>query len=849
LRISACPVPRTNLELARAPFRSAEEKEGPGVTLGTELSVTRRALFRNSGFGAMVVLTLALGIGASTAIFSIVHGVLLKPLPYHEPEELYGLWHRAPGAGFPQVEQSATTYTVYRDLAESFVELGLSEGPYFLNLTGIGEPAQVEVTSATASLFHVLGVPAALGRTFDEKEDDPGAPQVAILTHAFWQSRFGGDPEVLGRTIQLNATPWEIVGVMPEGFDYPGGGTAVWTPFVILPEDLGKINFSQEGVGRLKPGVSVEAANAELNGLLRRIPEIYPGEFTPQILDDAGLSAFVSPLKEDVVGDVSRVLWVLFGTVGFVLLIACANVANLFLVRAEGRQRELGLRVALGASRLDLLRHFLWESLVLAGLAGAIGIGIGFLALKTLVAASPETVPRLHEVGLHGPVLVYSIALSVFAGIAFGLIPIVRYRRPNLVRSIHEGSLRTSSGRETHRARAALVVTQVALALVLLIASGLMARSFWALREVDPGFVADHLATLRLALPRSPYATPDDTARFYSTLADRLRALPGVESVGSVRNLPMSGSQSNNGVLIEEFPVAEGELPPVIRTNWAAPGYFETLGIPIHEGRGFERRDHEERTGAVVLSRSLAEKYWPGESAIGKRLTPGLPREVTRWYSVVGIVGDVHDDGLEKPVNPMIYFPVVGFGTENDDWSNRGMTVALRSRLPLPALSGAIRETVRSLDPNLPIINMASGDEHLSRAMARTSYTMTLLAIAAAVALFLGSIGIYAVIAYIVGQRTREIGVRMALGAARGDVARMVVRQGLAMTLFGVVLGVLGALAATRSMSALLYGVAPTDPATFVSVGAFLLVIATLASYLPARRAAGIEPVRALHYD
>jgi predicted permease len=734
-------------------------------------------------------------------------------------------------------------------MAESFSAIGFYEGPYSMNLTGVGEPAQVDVSHVTASLFQVLEVQPRLGRTFDEKDDDPGAPQVAILSAAFWHSRFGGDPDILGRTLSLNATPWVIVGVMKDGFTYPGGTTDIWVPYIIEPKDLGTVNFGQKAVGRLKPGVSVESANAELNRLLRRIPEIYPGEMTQQILEQAQLSAHINPMMEDVVGDVSRVLWLLLGTVGFVLLIAGANVANLFLVRAEGRRRELGLRVALGASRRDLLRHFLAESFVLALAAGIAGLGIAFAALRALISLSPQGIPRLDEVGFRPPVLLFTAAITLAAGFVFGLIPVVRYRRPNVVRAIQEGGQRTSSGRQTHLVRSALVIAQVALALVLLIGSGLMARSFWALRSVDPGFAAHDLLTVGLSLPQPSYPKSEDAARFYSRLLDELRTLPGVESVGAVRDYPMTDFQSNNGAIFEDFPVEKGDLPPVIRTNWAAPGYFETLRIPLYEGRTFERRDHEEKTGAVVISRSVADKYWPGKSALGKRLVPGLPGATPRWYTIVGVVGDVHYDALEKSANPVVYYPIVGFGGTNDDWSLRRMTLVVRSTTPPATLSSAIRDRVWSLDRNLPFLGLHTGDELLSLSMARTSYTMMLLAIAAGVALFLGTIGIYGVISYIVGQRTREIGVRIALGAARSDVSRMVVSQGLTLTLLGVGLGVLGALAATRLMSALLFGVSAADPGTFVTVALFLVGVATLASYIPARRAAGIEPMKALYYE
>ena len=819
------------------------------LPLRTELSLVSRKFLRNPGFTAVAIVTLALGIGASTAVFSLVHGVLLEPLPYPQSERLYGLWHSAPGVGISQVTQSNTTYTVYRNFSQSFQEIGLSEGPYSRNLTGIGEPVHVDVTGATASLFEVLGIEPILGRTFSEDEDDPGAPQVALLSHAFWRGRLGGAGDVLGRTLELDGTPWEIVGVMPEGFTYPGETTSIWVPYVIKPEDLGKVSFSYEAVGRMKPEVEVEAAARELNQLLRRAPEIYPGELTAGILESAQISAYLSPLLEDVVGDVGAVLWILLGAVMVVLLIACANVANLFLVRAEGRQRELALRTALGASRGAVLQHFLTESLALSTLGGALGLLIAYATLHGLVALSPATLPRLDEVGLHPTVLLFAAAVSLLSGLFFGIIPVVRFRRSNLLGAINEGSRSTSAGRETHRARSALVVAQIALALVLLIGSALMARSFWELRQVHPGFEADGILTVRLSLTDAAYPEPADSAGFYQRLLESLAELPSVEGVGAVSRLPMADDDTNNGVVLEDYPVKPDEVPAVIRTNWAMPGYFETFRIPLLEGRTLERRDHEEKTGAVVVSRGFAEKFWPNGSALGKRLVPGLPGKDASWYTIVGVVGDVRDDGLEHEPRAMIYYAVIGKGGEYGDWNLQTLTVLLRSEVPPETLAAAVREKVWALDPNLPLIRVLTGEELLSDATARTSYTMVLIAIAAGVALFLGLIGIYGVVSYIVKQRTREIGVRMALGADRRAVSRMVVLQGLRMTLAGAVLGTGAALLSTRLMSALLYGVESVDPWTFASVPPFLVGVATLASYLPARRAASVSPVESLRYQ
>ena len=818
------------------------------IPLRKQLHVVWRKLLRSPAFTALVILTLALGIGANTAIFSLVDGVLLRPLPFPNAQELYGLWHSAPGIGIPHFEQSNTTYKVYHDHKRSFVEIGLSSGPFMMNLTDGEEPIRVNTVSATSSFFRVLGIPPAIGRVFTEADDTFGGEQIVLLSHELWRGRFGGDPGILGRSIRLDGTSWEVVGIMPEGFTYPARITQIWIPHRIDPANLGRANFSHEAIGRLKPGVSPEAATAELNQLLTRMPEIYPGEMTAGLMENAQMSAFINPLHEDVVGDLSRVLWILLGSVGFVLLIACANVANLFLVRAEGRQRELALRTALGAGPWDVVYHFLSESLLLSLAGGAVGLGLAYAGIRALVALSPENIPRLEEIGIHGTALLFTLGISLLAGLLFGMIPVLRYRRPNLSGAINEGSLRSSSGRQTHRARNLLAVTQVALALMLLIGSGLMARSFWELRGVHPGFESGSILTLRLSLAEAGYPEADDSAGFYQRLLENLRSLPGVEEVGAITNFPLTDGQSNNGQVFEDFPLQPDEIPPVIRTSFATPGYFEAMGILLHEGRTFEPRDHQDRTGAVIVSAGLAEQFWPGGSALGKRVMPGLPDDDPKWYTIVGVVGDVRDDGLEKPPPDMIYYPMIGLGGEYGDWTIYTMSLAIRTSAPPTSLAEPAQRAVWALDPTLPVANLRTADDILSSSMARTTYTMILLGIAAAVALLLGTIGIYGVISYIVAQRTREIGVRMALGAQRRDVSGMVVGRGLVISLVGVAIGIAGAFALTRLMSTLLFGVSGTDPITFLAVSSLLLIVTSAASYLPARRAANINPVEALRY-
>jgi predicted permease len=808
-----------------------------------------RKLLRSPGFTTISVLTLAVGIGANTAIFSVVNGVLLRPLPYTDADELVGLWHSAPGIGFPEFNQSETSYTVYKELNRTFVGIGLVDGRTF-NLTDGGDPIRVRSASATSSLFRVLGAGPVRGRGFNEQDDQLGGPLVVILSDELWKGRFGSNPNILGRTIDLDGRSYEVVGVMPPGFAYPEEDTQLWIPHRIDPADLGEVSFSYDAIGRLNPGVTLQEANADLNRMLVQLPELYPGQLTAGLMKNAQMAAHANPMHEDVVGDIDRVLWILLGTVGFILLIACANVANLFLVRAESRQKEVAVRTALGASRGDLIKYFLTESTMLAVVGGVVGLGFAYAGIRGLIALSPENLPRLGEVGLHGTVLAFTAGISVFAGLLFGAAPTLRYTSPNLVTSLKEGGRGGSSGRETHRARDLLVVSQVALALVLLVGSGLMARSFWALRNVDPGFDSESVLTLRLSLPPAEYPDAQGAAAFYQQLLEDIRALPAVQAAGANANLPMTDGQNNSGVVLEDFPLQQDEMPPIIRVNFTATGYFEAMGIPLREGRTFQRRDHEEVSGAVVVSAGFAERFWPGESALGKRIAPGLGDDGdTRWYTIVGVVGDVRDDGMADEPAEMIYYPTVLFPEADDGFVARTMSIAIRAGVEPTSLVGSIRQAVWSLNPRLPLANVRTMGDIVSGSMARTAFTMLLLGIAAGVALLLGTVGSYGVIAYVVSQRTREIGVRMALGARQGDVSRMVVRQGVAISAVGVAIGLIGAFALTRLMAALLYGVSATDPMTFAAVSVLLFAVTVLASYVPARRAAGVNPVEALHYE
>lgn len=808
-----------------------------------------RSLRRAPGFTALTIFTLAVGIGANATIFSVVNGVLLRPLPYPNEDRVMGVWHRAPGLDIPRLQQAEETYILYRERARSFQEIGLGDD-FEGNLTGEGEPERVPVARVTSSLFAVLAVPPALGRTFSAEDDEPGGPELAVLSHGLWARRFGSDADVLGKTIEVNGVDREIIGVMPADFRDLYGNTQLWLPYRIDREALPSVSFSMEAVGRLAPGVTAERAEAELSRILPELPEAFPGGITSKMLEDARVSALVHPLREDIAGDMARVLWILLGVAGCVLLIACANVANLFMVRAEGRQRDIAVRTALGAERGEIIRYFLGDSVLLGLLGGVAGLVLAYIAVRGLVAFGPAELPRLEAIRVDSDVIMFTAVISVLAGLLFGAVPLLKYGRPDLVTSLKEGGRGGSAGRETHRIRNVLVAGQVALALLLLIGSGLMARSFWELRDVEPGFAREGVLTFRLSLPSASHPEPGDVSRFYELLRDRLGGLPGVETVGGSSAVPLAEGESNNALLLEDYPLEPGALPQVVRTVYADPGYFRALGIPLLAGRAFEPDDYRLLRRVAVVSASMARHYWPEGGAIGRRIAPGLGEDQRfDWYTVVGLVGDVHDTALDEPADEMVYYPTAGLDQAGDTFTVRTRTIALRSAGPPLALTRAVREAVWSLDPNLPVVNLRTTSMIVSRSMARTAFTMVLLAIAAAVALLLGTVGLYGVVSYVVSQRTREIGVRMAIGARPTDVRRMVVRQGLVVSGLGAAVGLVAAFALTRVMNALLFGVSATDPIIFVAVPIVLLATAAGAAYLPARRASGIDPMEALRYE
>jgi putative ABC transport system permease protein len=817
----------------------------------SRLRLVVRRLLRAPLFTSVAVLTLALGIGANTAIFSVVRGVLLKPLPFNEPDRLVGVWHSAPGLGFDTLNQAPSTYFLYRESGVAFEDIGLWDNTS-VSVTGVGEPERVQALLVTDGTLGLLRVEPALGRRFTREDDTHNAPPRVMLAHAYWQRKFGSDQHIAGKHVMVDGKSREIIGVLPASFRFLGQNPQVVMPFGFNRAEVLLGNFSYQGVARLKPGVTIEQGNADVARMIPLLIEQFrlPPGFSRQMFDEVKLSPKVRPLAEDVIGDVSQVLWVLLGTVGIVLLIACANVANLFLVRAEGRQQELAIHAALGASWRRITWELLSESITLALIGGLVGLGLAYAGIRTLVAIAPEGLPRLEEIGIDPMVLLFTLIVSLVAGVLFGLIPVFKFATPHLAGALKEGGRLSSAGRERHRARNALVVVEIGLAVVLLVASGLMIRTFLAMRQVDPGFTrADEVVTLRISIPESLIKDPDQTARTHEQIVRRIEQIPGVSSVGLSSSITMDGFDSNDPVFVEDFPGPADRLPPIRRFKWIGENYFATMGRRQIAGRTITWTDIYNRAPIVMVSENFAREYWKDPaSAVGKRVreSPKNP-----WRTIVGVVADERDDGAARPAPAVVYWPMI----ITQFWDNpvmvfRNMGYAIRtSRLESPTLLKEIQQAVWGVNPNLPVASVQTLNEIRANSMAQTSFALVMLSIAAAVALLLGIVGIYGVISYIATQRTREIGIRIALGAARRDVSRLFLRHGFVLAAVGIALGMVAAAFVTRVMSTLLFGVGALDAMTYVAVAAGLGATALLASYLPALRAARVDPAVALRWE
>ncbi len=817
-----------------------------------------RTLRRAPAFSLVALVTLALGIGATTAIYSVLEAVVLRPLPYAAPERLVAVLHptTVPGTGPSTWGLSSAGYFHFKGENRTLDALAA----YFADHTAIvadGEEAErVRTAGVTHDLFDVLGGRAAVGRVFTAGEDVPNGPAVAMLGYDFWQRRYGGDPDVVGRTIETSGGPVEVVGVTARGFNLPkpgpfesgaelaGARVDLWVPLQLDPAATPQNSHAYFGVGRLRPGVTAEAAQRDLQALAEQFTELFPTAYSQDFVNEYDFRTGVQPLRDAVLGErTGRTLWVLFGAVGLVLLIACANVANLFLVRTEARRRETTLRHALGAGWRHLAVHHVAESLLLTLLAGALGLLLAVALVQVMLAVAPGDLPRLEEVGLRWTTVAFAAALSVLTGVVFGLFPLLRRRAVDTA-VLREGArgLTPSPGQQV--VRSGLVIAQVALALVLLASAGLMIRSAAHLRDVDPGLDAAGVLAFSVALPGA-YGTPEQAAAFHRDLQQRLRGVPGVTHVGATTALPLRDYAGCSVVYREGRPFAPGQEPPCVATPAVTPGFFEALAITV-EGRVPDWRDVDANTGAVVVTRALADRLWPGESAIGR----GINRnggDRSGYYRIVGVVPEVRLAGLDAPPTEAVFFPSVPVPRSWIGGPLRGATYVVRTSLADPtATITAVRQAVADLDARVPVANVTTMEQVVERSMARVSFIMLLLGVAATVALVLSAVGIYGVISYVVAQRRGEIGVRIALGAHASQVAGRIVRQSVTLALVGVAIGLAAAVATTRVLGALLYDVSPTDPRTLAGVALLLVLLAALAAWVPARRAARVDPTEAL---
>jgi putative ABC transport system permease protein len=808
--------------------------------------VAFRGLLKTRGLTFVIVLTLAVAIGANTAIFSVVDGVLRSPLGYADEGRIVRV-----AATVQETDANSGT-----DRGNSFSDRGYWHfannnrsfekfGGYFpaaipSPLTGEGAPRQVGVGLMTASVFEVLGVVPELGRFPTAEEAGPNGPLVALLSHDLWASQYGADPAILGRTVQVNGTSREVIGVMPAGYDFPTPRVELWTPWQLNPASTNFGAHYIQGIARLAAGVTIEAAIGDARSLVARYGELGYGPQWFESLYDGG--AVVRPIRDVIVGNARETLLIVFGTVGFVLLIACGNVANLLLVRAEARRRENAVRMTLGSSRARLARHVLIESTLLALLGGVGGVMLAYAGTSALLSIAPAGIPRLAEIEVSGAALAFTAGVSVLAGMLFGVLPALASSSSKTLSALRDGGRSATLGRHGHLTRNALVTAQVALAVVLVIAAGLMVRSFEALRSVDPGFTADNTLTFEVRPLPTKYTDGGAVARFYDRLLERLEAVPGVTRAGAINMLPLTGGSVNFNSAIEEFPTPEGEMGPSFAVRRATPGYFEAMGIPIVEGRAFTADDHNFRLNSVIISRSVKDRYWPNTSALGKRI-----RVADVSAQVVGVVGDVHHAGLDVAAEQFMYLSMLD--AEGVPNAPTAMTVTVRTAVEPLSLVSAMRGAIADFDADVAMANVRSMQGVLDDSMSRTSFTASVLTIAGLVALFLGAVGIYGVLSYVVTQRTPEIGIRSALGASPGAVLRMVLSQGLRVAGVGVVIGHVAAVAAGRVIATQLYGVSPFDVVTLAVATAIFLVVAGVASFLPAARAAGTAPIEALRAD
>jgi putative ABC transport system permease protein len=816
-------------------------------TLLRDLRYGIRGLIKRPGFTAIAIITLALGIGANTAIFSVVNAVVLRPLPYADPDRLVTLWETIPGNDRRSV--APANFIDWRDQNQTCQEMASTYYANF-NLTSDGEPERIDGATVTSNFMSMLGARPQLGRIFQPDDDDHQDRNVVILSDGLWKRRFGAVRDVVGRTIMIDEVPHTVVGVMASGFQFPSH-SELWVlgrnrnavPLSLISQ-FPTNDWNQERdahfnsvIGRLKPGVSLSQAQSDIAGIMRRLEKDFPKTNT-------GLGSNVVPLHSQLVGDVRRILFILLGAVGFVLLIACTNVANLMLARAVQRDREIAIRTAVGASRFRLIRQLLTESLLLSIVGGLVGLMVSVWAVDLFLKLSPGNIPRLNEASVDLRLLGFTLLVSIITGVGFGLLPAFQATRTDLNNSLKEGGTKASQGRQRRRARSVLVVTEVALAQVLLVGAALLAISYVRVTQIHPGFNADRVLTAKIAPSRKKYADPRSRETYFASVLERLRALPGVESVGMVMNLPLTGSSMNRGFHAEGRPEPKADENITMDYQVVSPDYFSTLEVPLKRGRGFSEADAGNAERVIVINEALARRYWPNEDPIGKRMMIGESSKENSWRKIVGVVGDIRHASLSETPVPTAF---ISYRQDLESWPRMGF--AIKTKGDPASLTPLVRKELAGIDPTQPVYAIEPMENLLREAVAQRRFIMLLLGSLSSIALALALVGIYGVISFSVGERTQEIGIRMALGARAVDVLRMVLSQGVRVIAIGIVIGVAAALALTRLLTSFLFEVSATDLRTFSFVAVLLGAIALLACYIPARRATKVDPLVALRYE
>lgn len=810
-----------------------------------DIRYSLRRLLKSPAFTAIVILTLGLGIGANTAIFSVVNTVLLRPLSYREPDRLITINHFYQSEALNNLEApvSAIGFRDYRDKTKSFQNVAV-EAPWSANLTGTGDPERVPASRVSGDYFKVLGVPPQLGRTFGVDEDVPGKNRVVVISNGLWRRVYGADPRVVGKTMELNSQSYTIVGVMPPDFkSFFNGRADIWTPLALEASQFKPENYTNEWLNltaRLKPGVSVQQAAAEMTAFANQLKRTYPNQIGQK------WTLKVTSLNELATGKIRPALLVLLGAVGFVLLIACANVANLLLARVTSRQKEIAIRTALGADRWVLVRQLLTESVMLAIAGGVLGLAIAYWSVKSLVAAVPS-IPRGNEVGIDATVMLFTLGVSVLTGLLFGIVPALQTSRSNLHETLKEGGRGGSADVSGARVRRVLVVGEVALALMLLVGAGLMIRSVARLQHVNPGFDPEHLLTFDVALPNVKYASDTAKRQFFDAALERMAQVPGVISVGGTSTMPFGGSWSTGSFDIEGYTPGPNQPGPWGDIRVVSPDFFRTLRIPVKQGRVFTQQDGPGQRAVAVIDEEFVHKYFRDQNPLGKRITfAGSKAADSEYISIVGVVGHTMHEGLDAKPRIQLYLP---YRQLSGNRAMSFMSIAVRTTGDPLVMARPVRAALHTVDKDLPMSNIKSMDDLVESSLGQRRLSMLLLGAFSGIALLLASLGIYGVLAYTVSQRSRELGIRMALGAARARVLRLVIGQGMALAVVGIAIGVVGALLLTRLLANQLYAVTATDPMTFAGVAALLAAIAFAATLVPALRATRVDPVVALREE